>query len=390
MSWETGLGILLGTLSGLLPGLHLNNVSFAFVQFFPSWGLAGMLVIVSATLAHTVFDFLPSILLGAPDENFLSVLPGHAMVLEGKGLHAIQYALLGCLLGGIFALLLSLLLIPLYAQNENFWKWFIPWILLFWMMGMVWRSKHKLFALLIIAASGAFGLLSISFPAEYGLIAFISGFFGASVMVQSLKAKSKWVPQSLQHSPIEWREVFPFSLLGAVAGGIVSLLPSLGPSEAAALSQSLVVKHSRERFLVLLGAINASNALLGFGLWFSLGKLRTGSAVALDALGAVSFPDFVTLMLAAVSALCISVFLAWNFSPYFIRLLEKVSYSKLNWAVLALLCAFVLLLTPPFAWLLFAAAASLGVVCSNWNVRKTSGMAFLMLPTIVLFWGLSF
>ncbi len=390
MSVETIFGIVIGTLSGLLPGLHLNNVSFAFVQFFPSWGFVGMLVIVAATLAQSVWDFIPSILLGAPDENFLSALPGHSMVLEGKGLHALQFALLGSVLGGAFALLFALILVPLYVQNEVFWKWAIPWILLAWVFAMLFRAPHKLVSLLVFSASALFGIVSLSLPGEFGLIAFVSGFFGASVIVLSLFQRSTWKKQSLSPISISVREILPYSVLGALAGSLMSLLPSVGPSEAATLAQSIVVKSSPERFLVLLGAVNSSNALLGFFLWFFAGKLRTGSAVAVDALGKVSFFEFEGLMLAALFALCTSAWLAWNLAPKIIAWLENVSYSKLNWTVLLLLSIFVLALTPPFAWLLFVASTALGMVCANWKVRKTTGMAFLMIPTICLFWGFRF
>jgi len=42
--------------------------------------------VVSLAIAHTILDVIRSILTGATDdESFLSVLPGHEMLKDGKG-----------------------------------------------------------------------------------------------------------------------------------------------------------------------------------------------------------------------------------------------------------------------------------------------------------------
>ena len=83
------IGIVAGTLTGLAPGIHINLVS-AILLFsldkFQSIPLISIVVfIVSMSITHTFIDFIPSIFLGAPEEdNFLSILPGHQLFMEGK------------------------------------------------------------------------------------------------------------------------------------------------------------------------------------------------------------------------------------------------------------------------------------------------------------------
>jgi putative membrane protein len=106
----TFFGIALGTLTGLIPGLHVNTIALillgAAITINPYY-LA--VVIIAMAIAHTIWNFIPSILLGAPEGGTaLSVLPGHKLFLEGRGLEAIYLTIIG----GVGVIFLSLLLLP--------------------------------------------------------------------------------------------------------------------------------------------------------------------------------------------------------------------------------------------------------------------------------------
>lgn len=129
------LGACLGSLTGLAPGLHVNTLALVLVASAPailpaleelsvllgverqSAPLLLVAVIVSAAVAHSFLDLLPSIFLGAPEEGtVLSMLPGHRMLLEGRGLEATRCSAYGSLVGATAAvaacLPLSLVLGP--------------------------------------------------------------------------------------------------------------------------------------------------------------------------------------------------------------------------------------------------------------------------------------
>ena len=99
------LGVSAGTFTGLSPGIHINLVaaillslipSSLFLQSIPVLALA--IFIASMSITHTFIDFIPSIFLGAPDEDtFLSILPGHQLLQEGKGYEAAILTLYGSL-----------------------------------------------------------------------------------------------------------------------------------------------------------------------------------------------------------------------------------------------------------------------------------------------------
>ena len=83
-------GSLLGVVSGLTPGLHLNNFAAMLLAISPqllAWGLSPFQVasiILAASISQTFFDAIPAVFLGAPDtETALSVLPGQRLMQEG-------------------------------------------------------------------------------------------------------------------------------------------------------------------------------------------------------------------------------------------------------------------------------------------------------------------
>ena len=101
------LGCFLGTLTGLAPGLHVNSIAVIALAF--GWNDFNVAAMVCAmAIVHTFVDFLPSIFLGAPDsDSFQAVLPGHRMLLEGKGFEAVSLTVAGGLFGGMIAIALS-------------------------------------------------------------------------------------------------------------------------------------------------------------------------------------------------------------------------------------------------------------------------------------------
>src|SRR3989338_7134813 len=97
------IGCLLGIITGLTPGVHINLVSVVILSLSPFLSqyvslLTLSIVIIAMSVTHTFLDSLPSIFLGAPDSGMeLSVLPGHKLLLEGRGYEAVILNTIGSL-----------------------------------------------------------------------------------------------------------------------------------------------------------------------------------------------------------------------------------------------------------------------------------------------------
>ena len=137
-----GAGAILGTFTGLIPGFHVNNVALIAVSLTPiavGLGLpldlvAGM--IVSCGTVHTFLNYIPSALVGAPDDNMaLALLPGHRMLVTGQAAQGVAYSARGSQMGMIMAIPLLVVARLLFGDNPGL-NWFegsrdiLPWLLL--------------------------------------------------------------------------------------------------------------------------------------------------------------------------------------------------------------------------------------------------------------------
>lgn len=137
-----GAGAILGTFTGLIPGFHVNNVALIAVSLTPiamNMGLpldiiAGM--IVSCGTVHTFLNYIPSALVGAPDDNMaLALLPGHRMLVTGQAAQGVAYSARGSQMGMIMAIPLLIVARLLFGDNPGL-NWFegsrdiLPWLLL--------------------------------------------------------------------------------------------------------------------------------------------------------------------------------------------------------------------------------------------------------------------
>ncbi|MDX1534621.1 MAG: tripartite tricarboxylate transporter permease, partial [Thermoplasmata archaeon] len=119
------LGTTAGVATGVTPGLHVNTVAAIVLAFqAPFLGIASSFfawaaptpgdltllvasLVVGNVIAHTFLDFIPAIFFGAPEaETALSVLPGHRMLLQGRGLEAVHLSARGSLAAAFVALAL--------------------------------------------------------------------------------------------------------------------------------------------------------------------------------------------------------------------------------------------------------------------------------------------
>src|SRR3989344_5136920 len=98
------IGVLAGIVTGLTPGIHINLVSVSLITISPfllqyTSPLIITIMIIAMGITHTFLDAIPSIFLGAPDpETALLILPGHKMMLKGKGYEAVILTVIGSII----------------------------------------------------------------------------------------------------------------------------------------------------------------------------------------------------------------------------------------------------------------------------------------------------
>lgn len=84
------LGIILGIITGITPGLHVNTVGILIFSISDSilkkvTPLTLCSFFVSIALCHAMIEFIPSLLVGLPNEDtILSIQPGHRLLFKGE------------------------------------------------------------------------------------------------------------------------------------------------------------------------------------------------------------------------------------------------------------------------------------------------------------------
>ena len=385
------LGILFGIFTGLAPGIHTNLVSAVLLSlssslllFFPPLALA--VFIVSMSLTNSFLDFIPSIYLGAPDEDTaLSVLPGHHLLLKGKGHEAILLSLIGALAGIVMLVFLIPLFILIVPKIYPFIERMMSYLLLLICILLLSRAKEKIPALIIFILAGFLGFLTLSLPLKQPLLCLLTGLFGSSTLIYSISQKTEIPKQKITELKIEKRKFIKPLLASSIVSPIVSFFPGMGNSEAAISGSALLVKLSRKQFLILLGSINTLTISLSFLALYTINKSRTGSAAAVSQLITLNFSSLLIIIASITFVSPLSSLIAIKISKLSAKNIHKFNYSKISLAVLLFLCIIVLFFSGFLGFLVFSVSTLLGLTCSYFNVRKGYLMSSLLLPTIFLY-----
>lgn len=390
-------GVLLGTVSGLLPGIHANTMAGILLGLQAS--LAGILgeeglaaAMFAALITHTFLDTIPSTFLGVPDaDTALSVLPSHALCLEGHGEEAVRTSALGAAWGLSFALPLSLLCFYLLPPLQPFLDWGIGILLVAVVGTMILSAESPRWGAAIFFTSGILGI----FTMQYGYLAWhtlggsallmplLAGLFGLPALLYSSHAG---IPaQTFEGISTPLRTIIPQSALGALAGVLVGWLPGLSTATANGLLTRFVsYDWDRRGYILATSAASTSNAFVGLAAFFALGRERSGVIAAMAPLHLPS-----PLVLAAVGCLAggagylLTVLLAGSGS-----VLQVLDGRALNCGVAGFVTLITLILSGPFGLLVLLLATLVGIAPYLIDIRKIFCMGAILLPVILYSFGL--
>jgi putative membrane protein len=394
------LGIGLGTVAGLLPGLHPNTMiplMLAVAAWFDP--LTAAVVLVTTGVVNSFVSFIPAILLGAPDDaEAMSVLPGHSLMLSGRGYEAIKLTVMG----GIGATALGLVLLPvMWVAFPAIYSFTRPWLhvllttVVAYMVLTEQSMRGKFWAALTFILAGLLGLLALDGFGDGALFPLLTGLFGLPMLLLSLR--SGVVPPSsvsYESDPMPAGRAATGITIGALSGVLVGLLPGIGSSQAAVLAQEAVGRsHDRpaaqRTFLLAIGGVAMADVIYSMLALWLVGNPRSGISVAVEQLvtptPALLWTILAVVVLAAGAGAYITIRLARTIMP----LLRRIDYRRLNAVVIAFLILLVGLFTGISGLLVMAVAAAIGLVPNLTGIRRSHAMGCLLLPTILFFAGLA-
>lgn len=385
------IGVLAGVISGLLPGIHINLVGVFLVSLSVSLlknvnAIYLAVFIVSMAITHTFLDFVPSIFLGCPDtDTQLSVLPGHELLKEGKGYEAVRLTSKGGLAAIFILIILAFPLAFAVSQIYDSIHSVMLWILLGTSAILIFTETKKLTALFVFLISGILGLFVLNTGINETLLPMLTGLFGTSMLIVSIKNKIQIPPQEISEE--KTKLVRP--LIGSViASPLCGFLPGLGGGQSAILANT-ISKTDKKGFLVLVGATNILVMGLSFVSLYAISKTRTGAAVAIQqVIGTLSWKLLLILLFAVLVSGIISFFLVKRLTIFFSKKINKINYSVLSVATIIFLGIIVFIFSGFTGMLILISSTLVGVYCNSLSVKKTHMMGCLLIPTIIYYAGI--
>ncbi len=385
-------GILVGTFTGLTPGIHINLVSLMLLsaspfllQYFNVLSLASF--IISLSVAHTLVDFIPSIFLGVPEEGTaLSVLPGHRFVLEGMGYEAVKLSIVGAVVCFVAFLLVSPLLFVVVPIIFSYVKNYVGYILIGVSLFTIFRQKNKKHAIMVYFIAGLLGVFVFDLNLGDPLFPLFSGLFGISTLLISLNDKVEIPKQrTTEHVTMTKKELMPAIGSGLFSGSLVSIFPALGPAQAAVIA-GLFTNNSPKNYLVLVGGINSVSMMMSLVTLYAIEKARNGSIVAVQELmNKPALPTIILLFAVAALSMGISVFISLYLAKLFSKLINFINYKTVCLVIISAVSLLVLILTGFTGFLVLVISCAAGLLAPLLEVDRSISMSCIILPIILYF-----
>ena len=407
-------GFLIGVLSGLTPGLHTNNFAALLLALCPAFLEMGLdpfdlaAAILAASVASTFLDIIPSIFIGAPDaDTALAVLPGHSMMLDGRGMEAVRLSALGSASSVLVALVL---IVPLSFLFGAFYDSFMEHVGIILLsiaaltiltergrivegQGSLVHLKYKLFSLALFLASGLLGTFAfghqdlasspLGFRPEV-LLPLLGGLFGASMLLLSLASKAEVPEQRETEFDLSTWAIARSAFLGGLAGSVVAWVPGVTPAVATIVTR-LGSEGSDREFLVSVSGVNTANALLTLVALFVVGRPRSGAAVAIEELVDLDRRLLLVMVTIVLLVSILSYFATLAAGRMAAKVVRRLNYRILCIAVLAFLTAMTFGFAGPFGLFLYLVSTVMGLVAPFAGIRKTHAMGVLMVPLLAYY-----
>jgi putative membrane protein len=386
------IGIVFGIVAGLLPGLHPNNtIPMILGMSFLFGPLATAVILVTSGVVNSFTNFIPSILLGAPeDSTALGVLPGHRLLMEGRGYEAIKLCVIGSLGGIVFSVLTLPLFVFLIPPVYELIRPHVHWLLVAVIGYMVLseKGKNKILGLFVFLLSGFLGLIVLNNFADSALFPLLTGLFGLPMLLMSIFQKSS-LPEkfSYDEEEMERKNVLSCVSIGSLGGIIAGLLPGLGATQSTMLTQNAFGKKEGDgrEFLISIGAITTCDIVYSILALWLISNPRSGIAVGVSKLLEVGLKETMIFVSLIVISAGIATFLTLKMTKISLKFLRRVNYQRLCLYTSIFLFALTVIFSGLIGILILIVSIAVGFIPNYLNIRRTYAMGCLILPCILFF-----
>ena len=390
------IGIVFGIVAGLLPGLHPNNTIPMILGLSFLFGpLATAVILVTSGVSNSFINFIPSILLGAPEESTaLGVLPGHKLLMEGRGYEAIKLCVIGSLGGVIFSVItlpLFVFIIPsLYEVIRPHVHWLLAAVIGYMILSE--RGKNKLLGLSVFLLSGFLGLIVLNNFADSALFPLLTGLFGLPMLLMSIFQKTSLPDKfSYDEEKLEKRNILSCISIGSLGGIVAGLLPGLGATQSTIITQNAFGRKEGDgrEFLISIGAITTCDIVYSILALWLISNPRSGIAVGVSKLLEVGLQETLMFVSFIIISAGIATFLTLKMTKISLNFLRKVNYQKLCLYTSIFLFVLTVIFSGIIGILILVVSIAVGLIPNYLKIRRTYAMGCLILPCMLFFMGVT-
>ncbi|MFO8109686.1 MAG: tripartite tricarboxylate transporter permease [Thermoplasmata archaeon] len=439
------MGVCLGIITGLLPGIHVNTISFLLLSsqasimgmvlgiahfFSPTDNLLlafVSMIIIGCSISHTFLNFIPSTYLGVPEgDTALSVLPAHRMTLSGRGYEAVKASAVGSLYAVFIslALIIPAMLVIGYLYDPIMTVF--PYVLLGIVFMLIMSEgknlqdiKPKLLGFGIFLLAGLFGVILLLSGNLYNLFwapirltgvsptsamffPLFSGLFGTSNLLISLMDSVQIPEQEVENVSIllPRKNTIRGSITGTLAGALVGVLPGVTAASATAITNVGLDdgEEGQREYIVSLSAVDTACALFTLVALFVIMKARSGAMNAVMQLnegflkpwGIWYNPPllFVMLVFSVTLSAVAAYILTIKLGKFFSTVHHKIDYTKLSVAIIVMIVVLTMLTTGPLGMAVLIIATCIGMIPPLIGSRRVHLMGCLILPIFIYYFEL--
>jgi putative membrane protein len=374
------IGLFLGILSGLVPGIHPNFV----VSVVDKLGIDSdtlSLILVSMYSASLVFSFIPSIFFGIPEDTVVSALAGQRLALRGRGVAALQTMALSALAASLMASAIFFLSLDFYGGIYPMISRHVKYLLLASAVLLLIRSRNPKLAVAVFMAAGILGKVTLDSDLADPFLPLFSGMFAISSIMSS---GSGTLPRQ-EEEPL-WMDFPKFSALGVALGLVANLLPAIGsPAQIAAIASIFVPLESLQ-YLATISSISASQAIFSLSSAASIGKGRNGVTawVAENITIQNNLGILVAGFLISMAASALIVY----FCRKKIAEAAELDFSAIAKIIAAYIFAVTFIIDGFWGVAVLLAGSLLGLITIRLGAGRINLMGSIILPTLMLLFGI--
>lgn len=386
-------GVALGTLSGLIPGLHANNFALLLASVVPV--LPGPpthvgAAMLAAGVIHTFLDIIPAVALGVPDAAMIATaLPGHQLVIQGRGREALRLSALGSGLAVLFAVPLAVPItigmMEIYPVLRERLALVLTGLVVF-LVGTESTHRARIGGAVTFTAAALLGFATLDrgsglLDAGGMLAPLFAGLFGAPVLIDAIDGNG--VPaQADARITVTEQIVGTTAFAGTIAGAIVGYLPGVSSAIAAVVILAVIPTAGGARgFIVATSGINTANTVFALFALVALGTPRTGVLVALDT---ADVPLNLPVLLGAVGiAAAVGFVLVPVLGDRYLRIVGRISPRLLSITLLSGLAGLAYLFGGLIGVGAYFAGALIGLLPPRTGARRVHCMGVLLGPLII-------